>query len=109
MTKSNHYITNLLRVFAFVSVVCAIVIQPAMESLGYLDNQNFELVDIDAEKETNDKENQEENVKDEKVELQILNFCQNNYYYLLFKDINNIQISFKNITKDIPSPPPDLA
>jgi hypothetical protein len=75
MKESKHNILSILKLLAFVSVICAMFIQPAIQSLSYLDTTNFELADMDAKKDSNEKENLDEDSKDEKVELQVSSPC----------------------------------
>lgn len=109
MKKLNHNITYIVRLLAVVSIVCAMMIQPTMQSFAYLNNQGFELVELDSEENSNEKENQEEDSKEKKVEFQVLDICDQYLHYVALQNSHKIQVRFTNIIKDIPSPPPDLA
>ena len=90
-------------------VVCFMTIQPVLESLVCIDKQDIEYVDINMEKDSNETDNQQEDSKDEKVEFQNTTFGHIAFYYVSHKDSQSLVLSLKDLIKDIPIPPPDVA
>lgn len=90
-------------------VVCTMTIQPVLESLVCIDKQDIEYVDINIEKDSNETDNQQEDSKDEKVEFQNPPFGHIAFYYVSLKNSQSLVLSLKDLIKDIPIPPPDVA
>ena len=115
MKKSSHNIVSLLRLLAFIVGICAMVIRPAIQSLNYLDKQDFELVDINSnEKDSNEKnsdesENQENDNKDEKVELQLSSLHYNTNTFIKKSSIFGVHFVKWDFTLETHIPPPQTS
>lgn len=102
----QHIILSLLKTITIVFLFCVLLAKPLAINLGLLTPSNYELVDVDIEKDPIEKENK----KFEKQDLQqepshFIEICSN------FKSLPNTHktsTNFKNRTLDIICPPPDL-
>jgi hypothetical protein len=83
------------------------LIQPVIQSLTYLDTINFELADIDAKKDSNEKENLDEDGKDKKVELQFSSPCYLTSVCIKKPSIFSIQNLKWDFTFETHLPPPE--
>lgn len=109
MKKSNHNITYILRLLAVVSIVCAMMIQPTIQSLAYLNNQDFELVEMDTEENSNEKESQEEDSIDENTELELSSPHYNPNMLIKKSSIFGKQHLKWDFTLETHIPPPEQA
>ena len=109
MKRSNHRIKYLLRLIAFFSVVFTLLIQPMIQSFACFEEQDFELVDIDTEKDSNEKENQEEDSKDKKIELQCLSSYYDANLFIKKSSLFGEQYLKWDFTLETHIPPPERA
>ncbi len=107
MKDSKHNISSILKLLAFVSVICVMLIQPVIQSLAYFDTINFELADIDTKKDSNEKENLDEDSKDEKIELQVSSPCYLTNVFIKKPSIFSKQNLKWDFTFETHLPPPE--
>lgn len=97
------------RTIVFVVVLSGMLIQITGEVFTVLVQSDNELVDLDFEEKSNEKESQEDDNEDKKTEFLVFNSYCSYYDGILLQNSDRIQNNRKNITQDIPSPPPDVA
>lgn len=102
---NSHSFINTLFIF---SLVYALAVQPTIRSIHNLFDEDLELIIADLDKDSEEEENKEEEIKDDKIELQLSSSevqdcsiaCQS------LKTFENIL--YRNFDLEIPIPPPEL-
>jgi len=102
-----YNILTLLRQFAFIAVVYALVIQPVAATFAVVSQADYELADFDGgEKDTED-ESQEEERDEEKINLQIAHIHASDFSYYNRLSCHNEQSLLLNFSLEILIPPPE--
>jgi len=100
-------VLNLLRHFAFIAVVYAMVIQPAMQTFAFFSRADHVWAYLDLEEDTNGEERQENDGKDEKIDFQnvsVYEYHLTHYERLSYYDQQRPICDFG---LEIPIPPPE--
>lgn len=106
----NYKLILRLLTYRLVTVLCCLTILSISATVMSLVDNDIELIDLEVEKDTSEKEGFEEN--DFEVKKIVLDFRRYTNSSFLNKHTKNnyyIKIVIKEITKDIPSPPPDFS
>ena len=109
MNTEKHPITHMFKIFIFTTIMCAMIFQPIAQTFILVNNSDIELADMDSKENPNERESQEEDPKEEKIELQIVNaHC---YDFLLVKQALNLEEEHPTWDFDLEThiPPPEQA
>ena len=108
--KQLPYIIALgFRVLIFALVFGSIILQPVVESMAVSEPQAFSWLDIEAENDTSEKENQEvEDSKNKKVELRLANEESTSTPFHKRVSIYGGQYLKSDVTIDTHDPPPEV-
>ncbi|MEM9679422.1 MAG: hypothetical protein AAF901_03780 [Bacteroidota bacterium] len=107
-SKTLHITTNILRGLAFLLVVFALTLKPAISTFVLLGDFDLEVVDnMDSKTDSDEEDTNEEDKKDEKIEQQFLysNSDSEGQPYLLTGSYENFHETLHQI--EIPIPPPE--
>ncbi|MFD2561257.1 hypothetical protein [Aquimarina rubra] len=104
--KTQHNI-HFFRQFAFVFVVCTMVIQPVTQTFDFLFQDDYELVNYDWDKNA-EKEKQEKDGKDEKIEILLTSDYSYHVSYHKKSFCSWLQTSLWDVHLEIPIPPPEM-
>tara|TARA_B110000046_G_C12948403_1_gene379024 strand:+ start:363 stop:695 length:333 start_codon:yes stop_codon:yes gene_type:complete len=109
MKQLSYIIALGFRVLIFALVFGSIILQPVVESMAVSEPQAFSWLDIEAENDSSEKENQEvEDSKNKKVELRLLKEETPLSSYLKRGAIYGGQYLKSDITIDTHNPPPEV-
>lgn len=107
MSLRLHSIIDILKQIAFIVVIYAIVIQPAVQTFSFFSQYHYELMDLEGDEDTNKEEKQEDDSRDEKIDFDNVNTNYNQYPY---NQGSSSYINPKllwNFNQEIPIPPPE--
>ena len=109
MNIKRNIILAYTKRLTFALVLFAMVVQPLIETIVLLSESSYELVTADVELDIDGEEKQEEDSKDEKEEILLINsYCRhtcdsyNNTSYLYHSSLNS------NFNIKINTPPPEF-
>ncbi|WP_299256297.1 hypothetical protein [uncultured Aquimarina sp.] len=107
MNDKQQNSIHFFRQFVFIFVVCTMIIQPVIQTFDFLFQDNYELANYDWDKNT-EKEEQEKDGKDEKIEILITS----DYSYQFTQNKKSqcpwLQTYLCDVYQEIPIPPPEL-
>lgn len=107
MRKNKHKILPIFGLMTLFIVVGSMVIAPLVLSIDHYKNIELVLDDVSFEKQSNKKENQEEeDTKDEKEEVFLLSFSQDNPTSIKRNTIYSTQNYLMGFTLETHIPPP---
>ena len=107
MRKNKHKILPIFGLMTLFIVVGSMVIAPLVLSIDHYKNIELVLDDVSFEKQSNKKENQEEeDTKDEKEEVFLLSFSQDNPTSIKRNTIYSAQNYLMGFTLETHIPPP---
>ena len=102
-------IVSFIKYGIFFTVLFGVLLQPVTKTIAFLAEDGFELVELGAGEDPDEEGNQEDDSKDEKIELQVLNTQQINFAYLSKNSCYKILQFLWDFNLEIPIPPPELA
>ena len=107
MRKNKHKLLPIFGLMTLFIVVGSMVIAPLVLSIDHYKNIELVLDDVSFEKQSNKKENQEEeDTKDEKEEVFLLSFSQDNPTSIKRNTIYSTQNYLMGFTLETHIPPP---
>ena len=107
MKKNKHKLLPIFGLMTLFIVVGSMVIAPLVLSIDHYKNIELVLDDVSFEKQSNKKENQEEeDTKDEKEEVFLLSFSQDNPTSIKRNTIYSTQNYLMGFTLETHIPPP---
>ena len=107
MKKNKHKLLPIFGLMTLFIVVGSMVIAPLVLSIDHYKNIELVLDDVSFEKQSNKKENQEEeDTKDEKEEVFLLSFAQDNPTSIKRNTIYSSQNYLMGFTLETHIPPP---
>ena len=107
MKKNKHKLLPIFGLMTLFIVVGSMVIAPLVLSIDHYKNIELVLDDVSFEKQSNKKENQEEeDTKDEKEEVFLLSFSQDNPTSIKRNTIYSAQNYLMGFTLETHIPPP---
>lgn len=101
-------ILSFIRYSVFFTVLFGVLLQPAIKTITFFTEDGFELVELGMGEDSDEEGNQEDDSKDEKIELQILNSSQINFAFLSECSCYKVLQSLWDFDIEIPIPPPEF-
>jgi hypothetical protein len=108
MSTKRTYFFQLLKQIPFLLVLCALLLQPVIQSYSLFSDTSYELVDLDIEDDT-EKEIEDSSEKDEKVRPDSIHFSLTDADLALNNSHFYIQRSGLLHSVEILIPPPENA
>lgn len=101
-------ILSFIRYSVFFTILFGMLLQPTAKTIAFFAEDGFELVELGMEEDSDEEGSQEDDSKDEKMELQVLNSHQVNFAYLSKSSCYKVLQSLWDFDLEIPIPPPEL-
>ncbi|WP_101450723.1 hypothetical protein [Aquimarina sp. MAR_2010_214] len=83
------------------------MLQSIVETITLFTNDNIELVEVDWEEDSDEEEKQEDDCKDEKNEVKILNSYDRHFIYASQRSCYQVIQLLSDFDLEIPIPPPE--
>jgi|GEM_PF-6162676 len=107
MKADNLNMLTLLKYSVSLCVVLAMLLPLAVQALDVLSDQECQMTTMDHPEESQKEEQQEDNSKDEKVEMRLLNSHDHLFSTICERDQIRIVDAASDYILEIPIPPPE--
>lgn len=109
MIYQKQIATSFLKFLTMSMLVGVMILQPSIMTLGCIDQNSYALTDIESEDDTSEKEQQEDETKNEKIELQTVSLIDSVFFNIQSDPFSNGLPLVRGVILETQLPPPEQA